>query len=125
MNLAMANSILRVKWTILRLNGKNYKASLIILINPILMNIRQIIENHYDELKKRVEEHNDNSIFMEPGDILHNQLIRAINMYDDTDISEDEGLAYIKRDLYMESVFIPKREHNIVFVDIDDVKDQI
>ena len=89
------------------------------------MNIRQIIENHYDELKKRVEEHNDNSIFMEPGDILHNQLIRAINKYDNTDISEDEGLAYIKRDLYMESVFIPKREHNIVFVDIDDVKDQI
>ena len=89
------------------------------------MNIRQIIENHYDELKKRVEEHNDNSIFMEPSDIFHNQLIRAINKYDDTDISEDEGLAYIKRDLYFESKFIPKREHDIVFVDIDNVKDQI
>lgn len=89
------------------------------------MNIRQIIEDHYNELYDRTEEHNNNSITMEPRDILHNQLIRAINKFGDTEIDEDEGLAYIKRDLYFESKFVPKREHNIVFVDIDDVKDQM
>lgn len=87
--------------------------------------IKKIIETHYDELKERVEEHNNNSVTMEPGDILHNQLIRAINKFGDSEIDEDEGLAYIKRDLYFESKFVPKREHNIVFVDIDDVKDQM
>lgn len=90
-----------------------------------MTNIRKIIEDHYDELLERAEEHNNNSITMEPGDILHNQLIRAINKFGDSDIDEAEGLSYIKRDLFMESVFIPKREHNFVFIDIDDIKDQM
>lgn len=87
--------------------------------------IKKIIEDHYDELKERVEKHNDNSIYQEPGDILHNQLIKAMKKFGDNEIEEDEGLTYIKRDLFMESVFIPKREHNFIFIDIDDVKDTI
>ena len=87
--------------------------------------IKKIIEEHYDELKERVDKHNDNSIFQEPGDILHNQLLKAMKKYGDSEIEEDEGLAYIKRDLYFESQFIPKREHNLRFVDIDEIKDSM
>lgn len=89
------------------------------------MKIKQIIERHYNELYDRTKEYNNNSIFMEPGDILHNQLIRSINKFGETEISEDEGLAYIKRDLYFESKFIPKREHDIIFINVDDIKDQM
>lgn len=73
------------------------------------MNIRDIINKHYGDFQKRAAKHNNNSPVLEPDEILDEVLITAIKKYDKQNVEEQEALQYIKRNMFMESVFVPKR----------------
>lgn len=70
------------------------------------MNIREIIDKHYNELYNLNP--NDNKVISEGRtneDILNDVCLTAIRKYKNLDISEDEGLSYIKKFLYSEQHF--------------------
>lgn len=86
------------------------------------MNIRDIIERHYKDFQQRAAKHNNNSPTLEPDEILDEVLITAIKKYDKQDIEEQEALQYIKRNMFMESVFVPKRiDNKTVYIEETDL----
>ena len=88
------------------------------------MTISDIITNNYTMLKKRVKKYNSNIELLEGDDVLGDIALMALRKFKDKDITEEEGLRYMLRNLYFESVFRPKRQSSL-FVPLNnyDVED--
>lgn len=91
------------------------------------MTINDIISKHYKTL------HNDvnGELVISQGrtteDILQDVCLTAIRKYKDSDITEEEGLAYLKKTLFTEKHFSWNRKKNEILVyvgNLEDMKDE-
>ena len=87
------------------------------------MTIREIISNHYDELHSYCSADKVISLSKTEEDILQDVLVTAMRKFKDKDISENEGMDYLKLTLYNEQHFqmARKKKDKVIFVEnIDD-----
>ena len=87
------------------------------------MTIREIISNHYDELHSYCSADKVISLSKTEEDILQDVLVTAMRTFKDKDISEKEGMDYLKLTLYNEQHFqmARKKKDKVIFVEnIDD-----
>ena len=87
------------------------------------MTISDIIEKHYDTLKKEVNGELVISHSKTSEDILQDVCLTALRKYKNTDISEEEGLAYLKKTLFTEKHFSWNRKKTDIMVYMADVPD--
>lgn len=88
------------------------------------MNIRDIIQKHYDKLYRKCVSHNKViSQGRTPEDLLNDVCFTAIRKFGDTDIIEEEGLIYLKKTLYNENIFQYKRIKNEIVIYTDAMPD--
>lgn len=82
------------------------------------MLINDIITNNYDKLKKLSVHTPDKviSFSLTQEDILHRVFVMAINKFGNNDITEEEGLSYIKKTLFNENKFQYHRKKNDTLV---------
>ena len=83
------------------------------------MTIREIIEKHYDELHQFCSSDVVISLSKTEEDILHDVCVTAMRKFKDKDISEKEGMDYLKLTLYNEQHFqmARKKKDKVIFVD--------
>ena len=89
------------------------------------MNIRKIIEQHYDELHQFCSSDVVISLSKTEEDILHDVCVTAIRKFKDKDISEKEGMDYLKLTLYNEQHFQKSRIKKDILRFVDYVDDNI
>lgn len=88
------------------------------------MTAGEIIANNYDYFYKRAKEHNNNDRQGTFEDVLHNEMYRTLKKYKDTEFDNDEEvMTYLKRTLFFESQFAPKRDRDIIFITLDEAGD--
>ena len=87
------------------------------------MTISDIIEKHYDTLKKEVNGELVISHSKTSEDILQDVCLTALRKYKNTDISEEEGLTYLKKTLFTEKHFSWNRKKTDIMVYMADVPD--
>lgn len=87
------------------------------------MTISEIITRHYDTLKKDVNGELVISHSKTSEDILQDVCLTALRKYKDTDISEEEGLSYLKKTLFTEKHFSWNRKKTDIMVYMADVPD--
>lgn len=87
------------------------------------MTISDIIEKHYDTLKKEVNGEKVISHSKTSEDILQDVCLTALRKYKNTDISEEEGLTYLKKTLFTEKHFSWNRKKTDIMVYMADVPD--
>lgn len=73
------------------------------------MTIREIITNHYDELHSYCSADKVISLSKTEEDILQDVLVTAMRKFKDSDITEKEGMDYLKLTLYNEQHFQKSR----------------
>lgn len=83
------------------------------------MNIRKIIEQHYDELHSYCSADKVVSLSKTEEDILQDVCMTAMRKFKDKDISEKEGMDYLKLTLYNEQHFqmARKKKDKVIFVE--------
>ena len=83
------------------------------------MNIRKIIEQHYDELHSYCSADKVISLSKTEEDILQDVCMTAMRKFKDKDISEKEGMDYLKLTLYNEQHFqmARKKKDKVIFVE--------
>ena len=87
------------------------------------MTISDIIEKHYDTLKKEVNGEKVISHSKTSEDILQDVCLTALRKYKNTDISEEEGLTYLKKTLFTEKHFSWNRKKTDILVYMADIPD--
>ena len=87
------------------------------------MTISDIIEKHYDTLKKEVNGEKVISHSKTSEDILQDVCLTALRKYKNTGISEEEGLSYLKKTLFTEKHFSWNRKKTDILVYMADVPD--
>ena len=87
------------------------------------MTISDIIEKHYDTLKKEVNGELVISHSKTSEDILQAVCLTALRKYKNTDISEEEGLSYLKKTLFTEKHFSWNRKKTDILVYMADIPD--
>ena len=87
------------------------------------MTISDIIEKHYDTLKKEVNGELVISHSKTSEDILQDVCLTALRKYKNTDISEEEGLSYLKKTLFTEKHFSWNRKKTDIMVYMADIPD--
>ena len=87
------------------------------------MLISDIITKHYDTLKKEVNGELVISHSKTSEDILQDVCLTALRKYKNTDISEEEGLTYLKKTLFTEKHFSWNRKKTDIMVYMADVPD--
>ena len=87
------------------------------------MTISDIIEKHYDTLKKEVNGELVISHSKTSEDILQDVCLTALRKYKNTDITEEEGLTYLKKTLFTEKHFSWNRKKTDIMVYMADVPD--
>lgn len=87
------------------------------------MTISDIITKHYDTLKKEVNGELVISHSKTSEDILQDVCLTALRKYKNTDISEEEGLSYLKKTLFTEKHFSWNRKKTDIMVYMADVPD--
>ena len=87
------------------------------------MTISDIIEKHYDTLKKEVNGELVISHSKTSEDILQDVCLTALRKYKNTDISEEEGLSYLKNTLFTEKHFSWNRKKSDIMVYMADIPD--
>lgn len=87
------------------------------------MTISDIITKHYDTLKKEVNGELVISHSKTSEDILQDVCLTALRKYKNTDISEEEGLTYLKKTLFTEKHFSWNRKKTDIMVYMADVPD--
>ena len=78
--------------------------------------ISDIISKHYNTLKKEVNGEMVISQGRTTEDILQDVCITAIRKYKDNNITEEEGLTYLKKTLFTEKHFSWNRKKNEILV---------
>lgn len=83
------------------------------------MTIRTIIENHYSQLHNYCTSDKVISLSKTEEDILHDVLITAMRKFKERDITEDEGMSYLKLTLYNEQLMQTRRicKDKLIFVE--------
>lgn len=83
------------------------------------MTIRDIIEGHYEQLHNYCTTDKVISLSKTEEDILHDVLITAMRKFKDRDITEDDGMSYLKLTLYNEQLMQTRRicKDKLVFVE--------
>ena len=87
------------------------------------MTISDIITKHYDTLKKEVNGEKVISHSKTSEDILQDVCLTALRKYKNTDISEEEGLSYLKKTLFTEKHFSWNRKKTDILVYMADIPD--
>ena len=87
------------------------------------MLISDIISKHYDTLKKEVNGEKVISHSKTSEDILQDVCLTALRKYKNTDISEEEGLSYLKKTLFTEKHFSWNRKKTDILVYMADIPD--
>ena len=87
------------------------------------MLISEIINRHYDTLKKEVNGELVISHSKTSEDILQDVCLTALRKYKNTDISEEEGLSYLKKTLFTEKHFSWNRKKTDILVYMADIPD--
>ena len=87
------------------------------------MTISDIITKHYDTLKKEVNGELVISHSKTSEDILQDVCLTALRKYKNTDISEEEGLTYLKKTLFTEKHFSWNRKKTDIMVYMADIPD--
>ncbi len=87
------------------------------------MTISDIITKHYDTLKKEVNGELVISHSKTSEDILQDVCLTALRKYKNTDISEEEGLSYLKKTLFTEKHFSWNRKKTDIMVYMADIPD--
>lgn len=87
------------------------------------MTISDIIEKHYNTLKKEVNGELVISHSKTSEDILQDVCLTALRKYKNTDISEEEGLTYLKKTLFTEKHFSWNRKKTDIMVYMADIPD--
>ena len=87
------------------------------------MTISDIIEKHYDTLKKEVNGELVISHSKTSEDILQDVCLTALRKYKNTDITEEEGLTYLKKTLFTEKHFSWNRKKTDIMVYMADIPD--
>lgn len=85
------------------------------------MTISDIITKHYDTLKKGVNGELVISQGRTTEDILQDVCLTALRKYKNTDISEEEGLTYLKKTLFTEKHFSYNRKKNEILIFTDNL----
>lgn len=85
------------------------------------MTISDIITKHYDTLKKGVNGELVISQGRTTEDILQDVCLTAMRKYKNTDISEEEGLSYLKKTLFTEKHFSYNRKKNEILIFTDNL----
>ena len=83
------------------------------------MTIREIISNRYDELHSYCSADKVVSLSKTEEDILQDVCMTAMRKFKDKDISEKEGMDYLKLTLYNEQHFqmARKKKDKVIFVE--------
>lgn len=83
------------------------------------MTIKEIIDKHYDELHSYCSADKVVSLSKTEEDILQDVLVTAMRKFKDKDISEKEGMDYLKLTLYNEQHFqmARKKKDKVIFVE--------
>lgn len=89
----------------------------------VKMKISEIIENNYSALHKEVNGELVISQGRTTEDILQDVCITALRKYKDSDITEEEGLSYLKKTLFTEKHFSWNRKKNEIIVFTDSLPD--
>lgn len=87
------------------------------------MLIQEIISKYYDTLHKEVNGELVISQSRTSEDILQDVCITALRKYKDNDITEEEGLNYLKKTLFTEKHFSWNRKKNEILVYTDTLPD--
>ena len=87
------------------------------------MLISDIITKHYDTLKKEVNGEKVISHSKTSEDILQDVCLTALRKYKNTDISEEEGLSYLKKTLFTEKHFSWNRKKTDILVYMENIPD--
>ena len=87
------------------------------------MTISDIITKHYDTLKKEVNGEKVISHSKTSEDILQDVCLTALRKYKNTDISEEEGLTYLKKTLFTEKHFSWNRKKSDILVYMENIPD--
>ena len=87
------------------------------------MTISDIITKHYDTLKKEVNGELVISHSKTSEDILQDVCLTALRKYKNTDISEEEGLSYLKKTLFTEKHFSWNRKKSDILVYMENIPD--
>lgn len=87
------------------------------------MLIQEIISKYYDTLHKEVNGELVISQSRTTEDILQDVCITALRKYKDNDITEEEGLNYLKKTLFTEKHFSWNRKKNEILVYTDTLPD--
>ena len=87
------------------------------------MTISDIITKYYDTLKKEVNGELVISHSKTSEDILQDVCLTALRKYKNTDISEEEGLTYLKKTLFTEKHFSWNRKKTDIMVYMADIPD--
>lgn len=89
-----------------------------------MLKINDIIAKHYDELYKLCK-NNDTAISFSKTseDVFHDLLVRAITKFKDKPIDEEEGLAYLRKNLLNELHFQYSRKKDDILRFTDSVPD--
>ena len=87
------------------------------------MTISDIIEKHYNTLKKEVNGELVISHSKTSEDILQDVCLTALRKYKNTDISEEEGLTYLKKTLFTEKHFSWNRKKSDILVYMENIPD--
>ena len=88
------------------------------------MTISDIIEKHYDTLKKEVNGEKVISHSKTSEDILQDVCLTALRKYKNTDISEEEGLTYLKKTLFTEKHFSWNRKKTDILIYMENIPDK-
>lgn len=87
------------------------------------MTISDIITKHYETLKKEVNGELVISHSKTTEDILQDVCLTALRKYKNTDISEEEGLSYLKKTLFTEKHFSWNRKKTDIMVYMENLPD--
>lgn len=85
------------------------------------MTIKEIIARHYEELHRYCSNDKVISLSKTEEDILHDVCITAMKKYKEKNISEGEGMDYLKLTLYNEQHFQMARKKKDRLVYVDDI----
>ena len=87
------------------------------------MTISDIITKYYDTLKKEVNGEKVISHSKTSEDILQDVCLTALRKYKNTDITEEEGLSYLKKTLFTEKHFSWNRKKTDILVYMENIPD--
>ena len=87
------------------------------------MTIQSIISKHFKTLQKEVSGEMVISQSRTTEDILQDVCLTALRKYRDKDITEEEGLNYLKKTLFTEKHFSWNRKKNEILIFTDSLPD--